>query len=142
MRLGWTGHLVALTALLAGPAALAQTQKQIAARYTPAYNRCMKSGDAAQGVDPAMQACTDAETGRQDDRLNKTYQAVMARLDARGKADLKARERAWIPTRDKACTAQAKEEEGGTLANLLYAGCMLDETIKRTLWLEAYKPKS
>ena len=124
--------------ILAPGIATAHSQSQIEARYSAAYNHCMASGEAAQGVDPAMQDCTRQEIDRQNDRLNQTYKTLMARLNAAQKATLRATERAWIGKRDARCRQESAPEEGGTMANLIYSGCILDETIKRTVWLEKY----
>jgi len=118
---------------------IASAKVQTATRYSHEYNICMHSGDAAKGVDPAMMDCTRQEIDRQNDRLNQTYKRVLARLDTTQKVTLRAIERAWISKRDSHCQKESASEEGGTLANLIYSGCILDETIKQTIWLETYK---
>lgn len=126
-------------AALATPAQ-AQTQAQIEARYSGDYNRCMATGDAADGVDSAMAACTDAEIARQDARLNLAYKATLARLTPAQKPALVSSERGWIVRRDNQCDNTAAEFQGGTMAAVVRSGCVLDETIKRTMWLERYRP--
>jgi uncharacterized protein YecT (DUF1311 family) len=126
-------------AIFAGTPASAQTAKQIEARYSRDYNRCLNSGDAANGATYAMRECNSAEIGRQDVRLNQAYKMVMARLNAPQKKTLRMSERTWILERDAQCRREAAEAEGGTLQPILYGGCILNETIKRTMWLEAYR---
>ena len=98
----------------------------------------MSSGEAADGVTSAMLDCIHAEAQRQDAALNQAYKMVMARLKSDQQATLRSSERAWISTRDKDCNEAAEEEAGGTLAVVIHDGCLLDETIKRTMYLENY----
>ncbi len=108
----------------------------LAARYTKAYDRCLNTGDAARGVDPAMQQCNADELARQDARLNQAYGAAMARLSPAARADLRLHERAWIRHRDQVCQRYAPNGSNGTIAYLEYAICQIDETIRRTIRLE------
>lgn len=128
-----------LTAILAGSPLCAQTQSQIEKRLSRDYNECMATGDAAGGVTSAMMDCTGAEIDRQDARLNQAYVMVMRPLPATKKAALRTLQRAWIKQRDARCTRAAKQDEGGTAAAMTYQDCILDETIKRTIFLENYK---
>lgn len=112
---------------------------QIEKRYTVAYNQCLGTGDAAAGITVAIVDCVDAETERQDARLNEAYRIVMTGLSGAQKIVLRASERKWISDRTSRCTKSA-ESEGGTLGNIIYADCILNETVKRTIWLENYKP--
>ena len=120
------------------PPAVAQTKKQVEARYSNTYNRCMNTGLAAQGVTSGIMDCSGSEIRRQDARLNQTYTQVMARSSPRQKTKLRASERAWITKRDTGCQQETAPLDGGTLAMILFSGCVLDETIRRTIWLESY----
>ena len=110
-----------------------------ASGYSAPYTACMASGDAAAGVTSAMMDCTGAELGRQDDRLNQVYRERIAAVAPPRAAALRTAERAWIKARDARCHRVAKAEEDGSLGGLVYAGCILDATIARTRWLEAYR---
>jgi uncharacterized protein YecT (DUF1311 family) len=107
-------------------------------RYTRAYTACLQSGDAAEGVPAATVDCTATEIDRQNASLNSKYSALMKRLPAPRKALLRASERAWIITRDKQCQAEIAGDPG-TLSQVVYTDCILDETIKRVLWIERYR---
>lgn len=127
----------ALTALaLAAPAS---GRTAVEARYSAAYRTCLATGDAAKGVTSGLLDCNGAEIDRQDARLNRTYRAVMARLAPPARTKLRASERAWIVERDRSCRRDSKAAEGGTLASVIYSGCILDRTIERTIWLERYR---
>jgi uncharacterized protein YecT (DUF1311 family) len=119
-----------------GPAHAKDSRTAITARYTKAYDECMNTGDAAQGITPAMRLCVSQELDRQDARLNRTYAMVMKRQNTQGKAALRFSQRGWIIKRDKQCRAEADEYEGGTIMPQIYTGCLVDETISRTIWLE------
>jgi uncharacterized protein YecT (DUF1311 family) len=111
----------------------ARPQPQIEARYTALYRSCL--------ADPALNTirhdqCNAAEMARQDATLNATWKATLARLAPPRIAAVRQAERGWIAARKQHCDLAAKEGEGGTLATLLYGQCMIDETVRRTLWLE------
>ena len=131
--------LAALAGLDAGAAA-AQARSPADERLSPEFRRCMSSGDAAGGVTSAMLDCIGLENVRQDRRLNGTYRAAMARRSAKQQSALRVSERGWIAERKARCDVAAADEEGGSLAAVIYSRCMLDETVKRTVWLEANRP--
>ena len=113
----------------------AQTQAQIEKRQSPAYSECM---DESGGVTVEMMDCIAAEIDIQDARLNQAYVMVMRPLPKPRKDTLRALQRSWIKQRDAKCQ-RAIADEGGSMAGLIYSGCILDETIKRTIFLENYK---
>jgi uncharacterized protein YecT (DUF1311 family) len=113
-----------------------QSPSGVEASYSAAFNRCMKSGDAASGVTSAMMDCLGNENDVQGKRLNQTYKLAMSQLDATQKAALRKSERAWITQRDATCQTQSDELGGGTASKLVYSNCILDETIKRTKQLK------
>lgn len=77
-----------------------------------------------------------------DQALNMTYQNAMAaakQMDAEGVFSaqpmatlLRDAQRAWIPFRDAACSAEAALAMGGTAANQYYLSCMERLTRART----------
>jgi uncharacterized protein YecT (DUF1311 family) len=103
------------------------------------YKACMASGDAADGITLGINNCTGAEIDRQDEKLNKTYRATLARLSPARRAVLRAAERKWIPARDRRCRRESDEDGDGTLGDMMYRTCIMYETINRTLWLKAYR---
>ena len=123
------------TVALGASSVLAQTQAQIEKRYTRDYSQCM---DASGGVTSEMMDCGGAEIDRQDARLNQAYVMVMHSLPPAKKTTLRTLQRSWIKQRDARCQARIRDNDG-TEANLIYSGCILDETIKRTIFLENYK---
>lgn len=126
--------------LSSGTALAADPQAEVQRRYSRDYDRCMASGDAANGQTMAMMECTGQEIERQDARLNQAYKMVMMRLTAPEKTRLRALERAWIPARDAGCDREAAPERPGSMARIIYQQCILFETTKRTMWLERYRP--
>lgn len=110
------------------------TQAQIDAEHSLEMDNCLGGGDAARGVTPAMADCINAELKMQDARLNAAYETAMARLDSASQSRLRNEERAWIRQRDERCAASAT---GGTIDQIAIPGCLLNETIRRRLALEA-----
>ena len=125
-----------LVAALVATSVSAQTQPQIEKRYSRDYTECM---DASGGVTAEMRDCLGTEIDRQDARLTQAYVMVMRPLPQQRKEKLRVLERAWIKQRDAKCSRAAAEAEGGSLAGIIYSGCILDETISRTIFLENYK---
>jgi uncharacterized protein YecT (DUF1311 family) len=105
-------------------------------RYTPSFNACMESGDAAEGVPAAIVGCRAEEIDRQDAVLNQKYRALMKRLAKPKQVQLRASERDWVITRDRQCRDEMGEDSEGSLGQVSYTDCILDETIKRILWIE------
>lgn len=128
-----------LSLLLMAASAPPISRADIQRRYTPAYKACLNSGDAAQGVQYAMNDCANGEYERQDGRLNQAYVMVMRRLAPPAKQKLRVLQREWIKARDRKCTAESSEYQGGSIAPMIFSLCLTDETIRRTLWLETYR---
>lgn len=101
--------------------------------YSPAYDRCLNSGDAIKGVTVAMAGCTNEELQKQDARLNRAYKAVMARRSKAEQAKLRTVQRAWIKRRDAECQ---EDLTGGTIDMLNIGGCHLSMTTVRAVELE------
>ncbi|TCU54607.1 uncharacterized protein YecT (DUF1311 family) [Novosphingobium sp. PhB57] len=135
----WAIAIVAAGTIAAMPV-LAQSDAEVSAAYTPLFDRCMKSGDAAQGVTAGVMDCLGRENIRQDARLNHTYKVVMGGLNAPRKATLRGLQRSWLEERESTCHAAMDELGGGTASAIVYSNCFLDETIKRTLYLKNYRP--
>lgn len=133
---------LAAATLAAALPAFGQTRAEIDAAYSPAFDACMKSGDAAGGVTSAMMDCHGLENTRQDERLNRAYRTAMARLQPAQKAALRLSERRWLQQRKKGCQDAANSAGGGSASGLIYSSCFLDETIKRKIWLQRYRPAS
>lgn len=109
------------------------TQAQLEEQYSPAYNSCQESGDAAKGVTSAMAQCIADEIDVQDARLNAAYRSAMDKRDEAGKIALRDEERAWIKARDTKCDALA---QGGSIDAIQIPACVLNETIRRRVKLQ------
>jgi len=65
----------------------------------------------------AMNAQPRADFKQADTELNKTYQAVLAKLrDAETKQELRETQRAWIASRDAEAAHAAAEKDGGSMS--------------------------
>ena len=90
----------------------------------------------AIGNMPGMTECSSMELEAQDKRLNAEYKAVMAKLDAKQKKELRSVQRKWIKDRDADCKL---EEDGGQAAELNHVSCLKEWTKKRADELAAMK---
>lgn len=111
----------------------APSHPEIDARYSPPYRRCLARDDLNTIL---HDQCNAQEMKRQDARLNAVWAVVFKRLDPARRPALRSAERTWIADRQKHCLLQSKEAEGGSLEAIEYSSCMVDETIRCTIWLE------
>ena len=85
-----------------------------------------------------MNATAREDFARADADLNKTYQAVLAKLrDSESKQKLKEKQRAWIASRDAEAARVAKEASGGSIAPMLRYETMTHLTRERIKELNA-----
>lgn len=115
--------LLVASSLLTAPAA-AQTS---AAPLSATFQTCL---DKSGGVTFEMRECISAEYERQDLLLNRNYQALMADLTPERKKQLQTAQRLWLQYRDANCQFYA-DPDGGTLAGIAAADCVLQMTANR-----------
>lgn len=96
------------------------------------FSNCM---DKSNGVTINMIECIDAETKRQDIRLNNAYKKVMNQLSPERRKQLQTAQRAWIQYRDANCTFYA-DPDGGSLARVSANDCFMSATASRSKELE------
>ncbi|MBA4800778.1 MAG: DUF1311 domain-containing protein [Euryhalocaulis sp.] len=80
-----------------------------------------------------MVACQARETALWDGYLNAWYRDARAALPGKTADDLRDVQRYWIEYRDAKCALPYAVFEGGTMAQPVAAGCMLEETASRAL---------
>ncbi|WP_194788929.1 lysozyme inhibitor LprI family protein [Pseudomonas sp. UFMG81] len=117
-------------ALIGGAALLALATAQ-ADDYSPAYTQCMDKASSTV----AMGACIQAETQLQDDRLNRVYKQLMAKLDGQRQKDLREVQRNWLKYRDGHCAFLGKLDNG-SIYRIEGAMCVMDTTKDRAAELE------
>lgn len=86
--------------------------------------------DKSGGVTLEMRECISAEYVRQDQQLNRNYQALMADLTPERKMQLQTAQRLWLQYRDANCHFYA-DPDGGTAAGVAAADCVLQMTAGR-----------
>ena len=99
--------------------------------YTPGYGQCMDKASSTV----AMNACIQAETQLQDQRLNRVYKQLMGKLDAGQQKSLRDVQRKWMAYRDGNCQFHV-QASGGTMAQLEGGTCVMDMTRDRAAKLE------
>src|SRR5689334_24193135 len=67
------------------------------------YETCLRTGEAADGVMPAIEDCNRAELHRRDQELNRLYADLIHRLPSSQVRTLRDAERIWIQRRDRTC---------------------------------------
>jgi uncharacterized protein YecT (DUF1311 family) len=122
-----------LIAALVATSVSAQTQGQIEKRYTASYKQCLtNSADAFETYD-----CVETEYQVHDGRLNQSYVMVMKALVPAAKTRLRTSQRSWLKQRDVKCGEVARLHPVDM--DTWQMSCLLDETIKRSIFLENYK---
>lgn len=95
------------------------------------YTACMNKASSTMG----MVQCTSAEIARQDARLNKAYNALMSKQSKTRKQELQTAQRLWIKYRDANCKFYV-DPNGGSIAQVKAANCVMNETANRATELE------
>ncbi|HGY9624384.1 TPA: lysozyme inhibitor LprI family protein [Pseudomonas putida] len=95
------------------------------------YSQCM---DKAMST-LAMSNCIVAETQVQDERLNRVYKQLMAKLEPSQQKALRDVQRTWIKYRDENCAFHG-QVSGGTARQLEGGMCLMDLTRERAVELE------
>lgn len=94
---------------------------------TSQFNACMEKAD---GVTPGMIDCMEAETKRQDAKLNQSYQKLSASVAPARKKQLLDAQRAWLTFRELNC-AFYDDADGGQAARVSAKDCFITMTAKR-----------
>lgn len=93
----------------------------------------------------SMVQCVDTEADVWDGLLNGDYQRLLGALGDKAADSVRQAERAWIAARDADCRVPYDIYEGGSMARLDSANCVLDHTAERVLqlrtWHEMAKPE-
>jgi uncharacterized protein YecT (DUF1311 family) len=90
---------------------------------------CLVMAMATEALPVAAQTQTEMndQAGRDykqaDRQLNDTYNALLAKLSADGKASLREAERAWIAFRDRECAFETMGSAGGSIHSMVVAQC-------------------
>lgn len=114
----------------AGPA----EQQTCIGEYSQACMTHRPDGETTQG----MVRCSIEERDAWDVVLNASYIGLRQRYEGTSVAEgLRDAQRAWIEFRDADCRAEAAVFEGGTIAQVIHAGCQMDHTARRALVLRA-----
>ena len=79
-----------------------------------------------------MNACAGKAYEAADAALNAAYAEVRSHLDADGREQLVAAQRAWIAWRDAECTLRSRGVEGGSIYPTVHASCLTELTQART----------
>ncbi|AZL75552.1 lysozyme inhibitor LprI family protein [Pseudomonas oryziphila] len=116
--------------LLAGSTLLAITAAQ-AEDYSASYTQCMDKASSTL----AMGACIQAETKLQDERLNRVYKQLMAKLEGQQQKDLREVQRSWIKYREGNCAFHGSLSSG-SLYRIEGAMCVMDMSKDRAAELE------
>lgn len=140
-------RLFALCVVVAAPVSAQQVVFSTAAvdqcLATGETEACIgRSSDACQsssqfgGTTAGMIDCMSRETDYWDGALNYYYQEIRKHGGLSSEA-LRDMQRNWINFRDSTCAFEASFYEGGTMAGIVYASCMLSQTGRQTLYLKS-----
>jgi uncharacterized protein YecT (DUF1311 family) len=80
-----------------------------------------------------LSECLQKQTTVWNERLNTEYAKALAHLDTAELPALREAQRLWVKYREANCEMYA--QHGGTVAELLWAGCLLEMTKQRAVEL-------
>jgi uncharacterized protein YecT (DUF1311 family) len=87
----------------------------------------------------SMVDCVDREIRAWDAILNADYERLLKTLPAPAVASVRQAQRAWIASRDADCKVPYDIYEGGTMARIDSASCLLNHTGSRVLQLRVWR---
>src|SRR5262249_1188856 len=91
----------------------------VTAQQSPKKNPCDKAQTQVE-----MNDCAAKESRAADQKLNKLYAELSAKLEPERLAKLKEAERAWVKFRDADCDFQSSIYKGGTMYPMIYSFCL------------------
>lgn len=97
------------------------------------YDQCLTRIDQGAFVKTQMLDCATKDMDRADAALNARYRAVMQRLSAQRRTQLRQEERRWITKRRSRCLAAARDPLPSHEINRIL--CLVRETDARTTYL-------
>jgi uncharacterized protein YecT (DUF1311 family) len=103
---------------------------------TPEFDACIEN---SRGVTSDLADCVQLEKKRQDEKLDQSYQKLLASLKPARKAQLVDAQQAWLKYRELNC-AFYDDGSGGTAAVLAANDCIMTMTAKRAAELVYLRP--
>jgi uncharacterized protein YecT (DUF1311 family) len=97
---------------------------------------CLKGHDGETTT--GMVECMDRESKVWDDLLNADYQRLLKALPAAAADSVRQAQRAWLALRDADCKVPYEIYEGGSMARIDSASCVLAHTGERVLQLRIW----
>ncbi|MDC4748856.1 lysozyme inhibitor LprI family protein [Acinetobacter baumannii] len=85
-----------------------------------------------------LNICSANEYKKEDQKLNKVYNAYTAKLDKNRKNRVKAVQLNWIKYKDSDCKYQASAYQGGSMQPFVLNSCLTKKTKLRTQELQVY----
>ena len=93
------------------------------------------ANDCDDGPQMAMNQCTADQYAVADQKLNKTYQAVLKRAESPQRELLKKAQLAWMVSRDADCELLSSRNELGSVRPMIHNLCLTDKTNEREAFL-------
>ena len=87
------------------------------------------------GPQMAMNLCTANQYDVADQKLSKTYQAVLKRAESPQRELLKKAQLAWMVSRDADCELLSSRNELGSVRPMIHNLCLTDKTNEREAFL-------
>jgi len=103
---------------------------------TPEFDACIKK---SHGATSDLTDCVQLEKKRQDEKLDQSYQKLLASLKPPRKTQLVDAQQAWLKYRELNC-AFYDDGSGGTAAGLAADDCIMTMTAKRAAELVYLRP--
>ena len=85
-----------------------------------------------------LNICTAQEYKKEDQKLNKLYQAYTAKLGSAERKQFTEIQKSWVNYKDKDCQYAAQDYKGGSIYPMILNTCLTEKTKDRIDDLEDY----
>ena len=116
------------------PGGGAITDEVIAKWYTKTFLIC---AEEHPDENDGFADCERQEAIRQKAILKNVYSKTISRLSGAAKEKLEKSQRQWLADGLNTCKDQASQKKNDP--DFSYPGCTVDETIRRSIWVQSYR---
>ena len=108
---------------------------------TADYQRCLETGDAAEGKTSAIDVCIGLELDRQEKRLKDVFYETSDEHGWKWQDYLRDRQASWRRESAERCAATVPASPTSTRTSRTYNQCMIGEILAQIVWLESVPPE-
>lgn len=108
---------------------------------TADYQRCLETGDAAEGKTSAIDVCIGLELDRQEKRLKDVFYETSDEHGWKWQDYIRDQQAIWRRESSERCSAKVPASPTSTLTSRAFNQCMIGEILGQIVWLESLPPE-